>query len=146
MATAKEKAKPRGKGSVANKAPETHKAQSRKRGAALSIPMVKMNAGDSYNLEIEGVRTQMLPGGNAKTQAVLLRSINLDTGEQMDLIAPSVLCSTLERAYGSLPEFDDKSKEPTIFESTAWDGKKIEVEASKREGKRYMDVNVWEIE
>lgn len=133
---AKKKAPARKRGSVAPKAePQqpAHRASGNyKRTAALSIPMVKLNAGDQYALTIQAVREQVLPGGRTKTPATLLRSVNLDTGEMMDVIATTVLVSTLSRAYGEEPG--------------EWVGKSILIECSKRPDKRYMDVLIYEIE
>lgn len=149
--TAAPKATRRAKRSVEN-APtpprETHTAKGGyKVKAALSVPMVKFNPGDSYAFQIESVRTMGLGGATVKTKAVVLRGTDLDTGEIKDFISNTVLTSTLVRAYGPLPAYDEsKDTPPDHFESTGWEGKAILVECSKRDGRRYADMAVMEVE
>lgn len=96
----------------------------------VTVPIVRLNQGDSVAAEFTGgVRMQQI--GKGKEPATLLRFTDMDTGVVGDMIAPTVLVSTLKREYG-----DELADLP---------GKKLLVEVSQREGKKYMDVFVSEI-
>jgi len=108
----------------------------------LTVPMMKLNAGDSYAIKIEAVRMQASTDSKKKGNMTVLRSVDLTDGEIKDFIAPTVLQSTLARNYGELDVPEDFLGEVECD----WPGHAFLIEASKREGKRYMDVSVAEID
>lgn len=109
----------------------------------LNVPLMKLNAGDAVALQFTGERKTMFLGkpnsegkftdpvtGKKydKDAAIIFRAVNMDSGEMVDVIAPSVLVSTIEREYKN----DVKDK-------------KLLLECSQRVGKNYFDVMVSEL-
>lgn len=70
--------------------------------------------------------------GAVKKPATVIRCTNLDTGELVDLIAPSVLISQLTKEYGGIGE--QLKNKAVLVESTG-----------KRQGKSYNDIKLDEI-
>ncbi len=114
------------------------------KGKRVTVPMMKLNAGDVVALEFEGPGHRQFIGKPSsdgkftdpatgknydKDAATMYRVTNLDTGEVSDLIAPKVLVSSLDRLYpeGQLA------------------GKKLVLECGQREDKKYLDVSVSEL-
>ena len=114
------------------------------KGVRVTVPMMKLNAGDVVALQFEGPGHPQFIGkpssdgkftdpatGNKydKDAAAVYRVTDLDTGEVVDLIAPKVLSSSLDRLYpdGQLA------------------GKKLVLECFQREDKKYLDVSVSEL-
>jgi len=101
------------------------------KGRAVTVPLMKLNVGDEVALEFTGeVRKQKIGTGD-KEPATVLRATDLDTDELVDVIASTVLISTLDREYP-----DDKG---------GIAGKKLLLKISQREGKKYRDVMVSEL-
>lgn len=96
-------------------------------GRRINVGMMKLNAGDTVAFAFDGTK-RMQKIGKGDKDATLFRGTNLDTGEVVDLIAPAVLLSIIER------EFKNETK-----------GKKLLLECSQRGGKSYLDVFVSEL-
>ncbi len=99
------------------------------KGKRVTVPMMKLNAGDVVALEFTGETRQQRIGKDDKPPATLYRVIDLDTGEVADLIGTKVLASTLDREYPG----------------DALKGKKLVIECSQREDKKYLDVLISEL-
>ena len=114
------------------------------KGTRVTVPMFKLNAGDVVAFEFgaaghaqfigkpssDGKFTDPASGKKYdKDAATMYRVTNMDTGEVVDLIAPKVLVSSLDRLYPG-----DKLK-----------GKKLVLECGQREDKKYLDVSVSEL-
>ncbi|OGC95042.1 MAG: hypothetical protein A2W25_01425 [candidate division Zixibacteria bacterium RBG_16_53_22] len=96
-------------------------------GIRINVGMMKLNAGDCVAFAFDGTR-RLQKIGKGDKDATLFRGTNMDSGEVVDLIAPQVLLSIIER------EFADDVK-----------GRKLLLECSQRETKKYMDVFVSEL-
>lgn len=94
----------------------------------INVPMMRLNPGDAVAFRFDGT-TRQQNIGKGKEPATLYRGENLDTGEVCDLIASTVLLSTLQREY------------PDGVAGVA-----LLIEASQREGKAYRDIFVSELE
>ena len=65
------------------------------KGKQITVPLLKLNSGDTIAVKFTGEIRQMQIGKDAKKGlATLYRVIDLDTGEISDLIGPTVLNST----------------------------------------------------
>ena len=113
-------------------------------GTRVTVPMMKLNAGDVVALQFEGPGHSQFIGKPSsdgkftdpatgkkydKDAATMYRVTDLDTGEVADLIAPKVLTSSLDRLYPA----DQLT------------GKKLVLECGQREDKKYLDVSVSEL-
>ena len=96
-------------------------------GKRINVGMMKLNAGDTVAFAFDGTR-RMQKIGKGDKDATLFRGTNMDSGEVVDLIAPQVLLSIIEREFA-----DDVT------------GRKLLLECSQRETKKYMDVFVSEL-
>lgn len=97
----------------------------------INVPLMKLSPGDSIALEFTGEQKSQKIGDKSKEPATIYRAINLDTGEVCDVIMSTVALSTLEREFGP--------------GASPLKGKKLLLEVSKREDKRYNDVLVSEL-
>lgn len=96
----------------------------------LNVALYKIKAGDVLPVRLSGEMRKQSLGDKDKEDATILRATHLDSGELIDIIAPTVLLSTLQREY------------PDGFANKA-----VLIECSgKREGKRYNDVFVSELD
>jgi hypothetical protein len=101
------------------------------KGRPVTVPLMKLNVGDEVALEFTGeVRQQQI--GKGKEPATVLRATDMDSGEVVDVIAPMVLISTLDREYP-----DDKG---------GVKGRKLLLKISRRPDKKYNDVIVSELD
>lgn len=101
------------------------------KGKQITVPLLKLNSGDTIAVKFTGETRQMQIGKDPKKgDATLYRVIDLDTGEISDLIGPTVLNSTIEKTY---PEGSYKDKS-------------LVLRCDQREGKGYLDVFVSELE
>jgi hypothetical protein len=107
---------------------------------AITVPLVKLNPGEPIAVKFTGepVRHIQLDhkpdkDGKLKEEARVLRAVNLETGELVDVIASTVLISQLEREYGNI---EDKLKDVALL---------IE-NKGKRTGKAYNDISIYELE
>jgi hypothetical protein len=107
---------------------------------AITVPLVKLNPGEPLAVRFLGepqrrVQLDQKPDkdGNLKEEAHVIRGVNLDTGELVDVIASTVLISQLEREYGNI---EDKLKDVALL---------IE-NKGKRTGKAYNDISIYELE
>lgn len=99
------------------------------KGKPVTVPLMKLNAGDVLAMEFTGeVRKQRIGKDEKKEPATVLRATDMDTGELVDVIAPTVLLSTLDR------EYPDGIK-----------GRKLVLSVSQRPDKKYHDVMVSEL-
>ena len=94
----------------------------------LNVPMMKLNAGDCVAVQFTGEITQKKIGKGDKPPATVYRAVDLDTGEMVDIIMPTVALSTVEQF------FPDGVK-----------GKKLLLEVSQRADKNYKDVIISEL-
>ncbi len=95
---------------------------------AITVPMTKLNAGDVVAFEFTGETSTRVINKVSKEPATLLRAIDLDTGEVVDVIAGKVMLSSIEEAYP---------------EGVA--GKRLLLKASQTPGKNYMSVFISEL-
>ena len=106
----------------------------------ITVPLAKLNTGEPIAVKFIGEPARQVQidakadkDGKLKEPATVLRCVNLDTGELVDLIAPKVLLSQLDREYGGHEaQIADKL---LLIESTG-----------KRAGKNYHDVVISELQ
>lgn len=106
----------------------------------ITVPLSKLNTNEPMAVKFLGeaarrVQIDAKPDkdGKLKEPATVLRCMNLDTGELVDLIAPMVLLSQLDREYGG--HEDQITGVALMIESTG-----------KRAGKNYNDIGISELE
>lgn len=121
------------------KAEKASTATGRKVIKRLTIPLLKMVKGETIAVKLTGAIYVGKPQKDAKEgdkPADLCNVINLDTGDEMQIIVPSVLKSNLEEQYPK-QSYIDKCFEITKGESR---------ESKAGGGRRYSEFTILEVE
>lgn len=105
-------------------------SQYKGQGKRITVPILKLSAGDVLALEFTGEKRLQKIGNDDKPPALMYRVTDLDTGEISDLIATKVLSSTIDK----------------IYPDGAIAGKKLLLECDQRSDKKYLDVLISELE
>lgn len=94
----------------------------------INVPMFKLNHGDLVALEFTGETFLRQLDKKTKEPAKLYRAVDMDTGEIVDFIGPTIFNNVVEAEYGG-----DVA------------GRRLLLRGEKREGKAYLSVYVSEI-
>lgn len=97
----------------------------------VTVPLVKLNPKEPLAVRFTG-DTKTMQIGEGKEAALVARAVDLSNGAEVDVIVSTVLKSTIDREYGGFVK--GKALPPLLLET------------SRREGKKYNDVTVSELE